>query len=97
MLYADEMAAIEDAAVGDIVYFGSYEQDNDAVNGTEPVEWYVLDKADAVHRLPNIFLHLLQLHMPLGLHTREKWSTNLSHKRNFKGKPSSNKLNVFKG
>ena len=29
VLYADEMAAIEDAAVGDIVYFGSYEQDND--------------------------------------------------------------------
>lgn len=46
MLYADEMTAIADAAVGDIVYFGSYEQDNDVVNGTEPVQWYVLDKAD---------------------------------------------------
>lgn len=46
VLYADEMAAVADASVGDIVYFGSYEQDNDADNGTEPVKWYVLDKAD---------------------------------------------------
>ncbi len=57
VLYADEMAAIEDAAVGDIVYFGSYEQDNDAVNGTEPVEWYVLDKADGEATL--LAVHLL--------------------------------------
>lgn len=42
MPYADEIAAIADAAVGDIVYFGSYEQGN----GPGPVEWYVLDKAD---------------------------------------------------
>ena len=29
--------------VGDIVTFGSYEQDNDFSNGTEPIEWIVLD------------------------------------------------------
>lgn len=30
--------------VGDIYLFGSYEQDNDISNGTEPVEWLVVEK-----------------------------------------------------
>ncbi len=54
--YADEMAAIADASVGDIVYWGSYEQDNDPENGTEPVEWYVLDKADGEATLLAVYL-----------------------------------------
>lgn len=33
-------------SVGDIVIFGSYEQDNDTANGTEPIEWIVLDTSD---------------------------------------------------
>ncbi len=35
-----------DTQVGDHVLFGSYEQDNDASNGAEPIEWLVLDKKD---------------------------------------------------
>ena len=31
------------AAVGDIVTFGAYEQDGNTANGAEPVEWVVLD------------------------------------------------------
>lgn len=34
------------ANVGDIVKFGSYEQDNDKSNGKEEIEWEVLDKQD---------------------------------------------------
>lgn len=34
------------AKVGDTVRFGSYEQDNDVSNGTEAIEWFVLDKQD---------------------------------------------------
>ena len=30
--------------VGDTLFFGHYEQDNDASDGWEPIEWYVLDK-----------------------------------------------------
>lgn len=39
-------AAVELASVsvGDRIYFGSYEQDNDSSNGTEPIEWQVLAK-----------------------------------------------------
>lgn len=54
--YADEMAAIANASVGDIVYLGSYEQDNNLGNGTEPVEWYVLDKADGEATLLAVYL-----------------------------------------
>ena len=32
----------ENIKVGDLVYFGSYEQDNDLENGAEPIEWIVL-------------------------------------------------------
>ena len=30
--------------VGDIITFGSYEQDNDLTNGSEPIEWQILEK-----------------------------------------------------
>ena len=36
--------AISDAGIGDVVRFGSYEQDGDSGNGKEPISWYVLDK-----------------------------------------------------
>lgn len=39
-------AEISGAEVGDTVQFGSYEQDNDAGNGAEAIEWLVLDKQD---------------------------------------------------
>lgn len=38
-----ELAAIRKAAVGDVVKFGAYEQDNNLDNGTEQIEWIVLD------------------------------------------------------
>lgn len=31
---------------GDIVIFGSYEQDNSPANGNEPIEWLILDIQD---------------------------------------------------
>lgn len=34
------------ADVGSIVSFGFYEQDNDAANGMEPIEWIVLERQD---------------------------------------------------
>ncbi|MBR5347590.1 MAG: serine/threonine protein kinase, partial [Deltaproteobacteria bacterium] len=35
---------IKTVSVGDIVYFGSYEQDNNTSNGKEDIEWLVLSK-----------------------------------------------------
>lgn len=35
-----------DIEIGDYITFGSYEQDNDLTNGSEPIEWLVLDKKD---------------------------------------------------
>lgn len=34
------------AKVGDYVFFGAYEQDNNTSNGKEEIEWLVLDKKD---------------------------------------------------
>lgn len=38
--------AMSDAGVGDIVRFGSYEQDGNTENGAESVSWYVLDETE---------------------------------------------------
>ena len=35
---------IENARVGDVVLFGSYEQDGDPTNGKEKIAWFVLDQ-----------------------------------------------------
>ena len=35
---------LKNSKVGDIVYFGTYEQDNDTSNGKEDIEWLVLAK-----------------------------------------------------
>ena len=39
-----EQAIIKKAMVGDVIYFGTYEQDNDTSNGKENIEWLVLAK-----------------------------------------------------
>jgi len=38
--------ALDSAAVGDMIIFGKYEQDNDTSNGKEKIEWLVLAKKD---------------------------------------------------
>lgn len=38
--------AIWSSSIGDSVIFGAYEQDNNSVNGKEPIEWMVLDIKD---------------------------------------------------
>ncbi len=41
-----ENISFGDVEVGDYITFGSYEQDNDLSNGTEAIEWLVLDIED---------------------------------------------------
>lgn len=43
LIQAHENLVIPFRTVGKTVVFGSYEQDNDKSNGTEPIEWIVLD------------------------------------------------------
>lgn len=43
---AYKSAKLQSAQVGDYAFFGSYEQDNDASNGKEDIEWLVLDRID---------------------------------------------------
>ena len=44
--YLYETECLKSAQVGDIVVFGTYEQDNSVNNGKEEIEWIVLDKQD---------------------------------------------------
>lgn len=37
---------LNEANVGDLITFGTYEQDNDTSNGKEKIEWIVLEKKD---------------------------------------------------
>ena len=37
---------IDNYEIGDIITFGTYEQDNNTSNGSEPIEWLVLEKED---------------------------------------------------
>lgn len=42
----NEKELVKAAKIGDTVTFGSYEQDNDQTNGSEAIEWIVLDRQD---------------------------------------------------
>lgn len=41
-----DMATEEMIKIGDVMVFGAYEQDDNADNGQEPIEWIVLDRED---------------------------------------------------
>ena len=43
---ADIQAGIQSQKIGDRVWLGSYEQDNNFFNGTEPIEWTVIQVQD---------------------------------------------------
>lgn len=43
---ADPSLPYRDSQKGDVIAFGAYEQDGDAADGAEPVEWFVLDRID---------------------------------------------------
>lgn len=47
----EQVDAIKKAKIGDTVKFGSYEQDNNLINGAEAIEWIVLDKKDGKYLL----------------------------------------------
>ena len=44
--YTNEINALLACEIGDVVTFGTYEQDNVEKNGPEDIEWYVLDKQE---------------------------------------------------
>ena len=45
-MYISADTIIKAAAVGDTVYFGAYEQDNNKANGKDDIAWQVLDKKE---------------------------------------------------
>ena len=57
-------AEIAEAKAGDIVTFGTYEQDNDAENDAEPIEWFILDMEDGQATLLSVYLLDCQRYHP---------------------------------
>lgn len=49
------MASLANAQVGEIVVLGAYEQDNDESNGSEPVEWLVLENTGDTLLLNSVY------------------------------------------
>ena len=45
-LFMSQMGKLKLAGVGDYIFFGAYEQDDDVSNGKENIEWLVLAKED---------------------------------------------------
>lgn len=64
---------IKTANVGDIIVFGTYEQDNDTTNGKEDIEWLVLAKKG--NRILVISDKTLDCHPYNSSRTRVTWET----------------------
>lgn len=64
---------IKTANVGDIIVFGTYEQDNDTSNGKENIEWLVLAKEN--NRILVISDKALDCHPYNSSRTRVTWET----------------------
>lgn len=61
--------------IGDVVMFGSYEQDNNEDNGAEPIEWIVLDTDGAKTLLLSKYV-LTEEFFDLGDYTQVTWYTS---------------------
>ena len=46
-IFGDFYYLVQNVEVGDVIKFGSYEQDDDTSNGKEEIEWIVLEKDNA--------------------------------------------------
>lgn len=55
-IYDGTIVELSEAKVGDVVLFGTYEQDNIASNGAETIPWYVLDKDGDKLLLMSVYL-----------------------------------------
>lgn len=54
--YSDKVVDIQNAQIGDVVFFGQYEQDANLYNGFENIAWYVLDEVDGNLMLMSVYL-----------------------------------------
>ena len=50
-----QQKTLENPQVGDIVYYGSYEQDGDESNGKEPIAWRVYDIQDGAFNAVSVY------------------------------------------
>ena len=68
------IVALNDAVAGDVVVFGSYEQDGNTSNGKEPLEWLVLAKeGDSLFVITLYAIERMHFHSSL---SKVTWETS---------------------
>ncbi len=68
------VVSLKDAKAGDVIVFGSYEQDGDNSNGKEPLEWLVLADSDGSLFLITLYaIEHMQFHSSL---SKVTWETS---------------------
>ena len=63
--------------IGDVVSFGSYEQDNNTQNGKEPIEWFVIDVSSKTVTLYSKYCLDAQ---PFNTNTKSSWENTTLYK-----------------
>ncbi len=68
------VVSLADATAGDVVVFGTYEQDGNAANGKEPLEWLVLAKEGGSLFMVTLYgIERMQFHSAL---SKVTWETS---------------------
>ena len=68
-------SAVEKISIGDTYIFGSYEQDDNAQDGTEAIEWIVLDKSENEQKILLISKYALDGKKFEGESSKATWDT----------------------
>jgi len=63
--------------IGDVITFGSYEQDNNTQNGKEPIEWFVIDVSSKTVTLYSKYCLDAQ---PFNTNTKSSWENTTLYK-----------------
>ncbi len=69
-----DVTSLISAEIGDTISFGSYEQDNNTRNGSEDIEWIVLDKTD--DKVLVVSKNLLDVVVYFDSGTNNTWDTS---------------------
>lgn len=72
-IVSDKIASFANAAVGDTIVYGSYEQDNNTANGREDIEWVVLEEKE--NQILVVSRYALDCKAYNGLYTDVTWET----------------------
>lgn len=75
--------------IGDHIFYGEYEQDNNILNGEEPIEWIIIDKdectitAISLYGLDNVIYHSIWIPITWEKSDIRKWLNTIFYDESF--------------